>query len=205
MDAFLSWISAHAAHAHWVIFGAILLAGFNIPISADLMIIAGAFLAATVIPEHTPHLFIAVLAGCYFSAWIAYGVGRFAGKKLCKVSWFSKLISAERLAKTQKFYEKYGLLTLLIGRFIPFGVRNCIFLASGMSRLQFWKFALWDLVACSVWCSLSFYLFYTVGQNYQALHGHLKMINIILLSVFAVSLIGVIWYKRRKKIISEPS
>ena len=38
------------------------------------------------------------------------------------------------------FYKKYGALTLVIGRFIPFGVRNAIFLTSGISKMPFAKF-----------------------------------------------------------------
>jgi membrane-associated protein len=199
MDSFINWISQHAHQAHWFIFAAVLLAGFNIPISVDILIIASAVLAATIVPEHTLHLYLAIFSGCYLSAGIAYWIGRLAGKKLLRFGWFRKILPQERLEKTQKFYEKYGLLTLLLGRFIPFGIRNCIFMSSGISRLSFGKFALWDLLACFVWSSLSFYLFYTLGQNYHFLYDHLKIFNLIVFGIFGVTLIGFIWYKRRKK------
>jgi membrane protein DedA with SNARE-associated domain len=199
MESFIEWITLHAPHAHWFIFGAILLAGINIPISADLLIIGAAFLAATVVPENTIHLYLSILFGCYFSAWIAYWTGRLLGSRFLKYNWFRRFLPPERLEKAQKFYEKHGLWTLLLGRFIPFGVRNCIFISSGMSRLSFLKFALWDLIACSIWVTLSFYIFYTLGQNYQLLYENLKIFNLCLFGAFGVTLIGVIWYKRRKK------
>jgi membrane protein DedA with SNARE-associated domain len=203
MESLIQWITAHAQHAHWFIFGAILLAGLNIPISADLIIIASAFLAADIIPEHTIHLYLAVFLGCYFSAWIAYWIGRLLGRKLCRIRWFSKILSLEKLEKAQKFYEKYGFFTLLLGRFIPFGVRNCIFMTSGMSRMHFGKFALWDLFACFIWSATSFYLFYKLGQNYQAVAGFVKTFNLLLFAAFSVTLIAFIWYKRRKKATIE--
>ncbi len=205
MEALIQWISGHAPYAHWFIFGAILLAGFNIPISADLLILVGAFLAATLVPEHTIHLYLSVFLGCYFSAWAAYWLGRLAGKKLCAYKWFSTLFSQERLKKTQKFYEKHGFWTLLIGRFIPFGVRNCIFMTSGMSRLSFVKFALWDLVACFIWSTLYFYLFYLLGQNYQAVYSYLKTVHLFIFGAFGVTLIAFIWDKRRKKFANAES
>lgn len=43
MEALIEWVLSHAEHAHWYIFGAILLAGFNIPISADILVVIGGF------------------------------------------------------------------------------------------------------------------------------------------------------------------
>jgi len=199
METLIQWISAHAGYAHWFILGAILLAGMNIPISADVLIISGAVIAATVMPEHTLHLYLSVFLGCYFSAWIAYWIGRLLGRKLLAYRWFSRFLPQERLDKIQKFYEKHGLLTLLIGRFIPFGVRNCIFMTTGMSRMHFGRFALFDLAACFVWSSTLFYMFYTIGQHYEAMASSFKTINFLIFAAFGVTLIALIWYKRRKK------
>jgi membrane-associated protein len=199
MESLVEWVIAHSENAHWFIFGAILLAGFSLPINADLLIIIGAFLSATVAPHHLWHLYLSVFFGCYFSAWIAYWLGRLLGKRFCKYKWFNKLMPPERLEKIQRFYGKHGLWTLMVGRFIPFGIRNCIFMSSGMSRVSFLKFALWDLIACLTWTSAAFYCFYVLGQNYQILFGRLKTMNIAIFLAFSVTVIGLIWYKRRKK------
>ncbi len=199
MDHLRDLISLHAHNAHWYIFIAIILAGFNIPLSADVLILLSALLAATIVPENTWLLFFSILIGCYLSAMCAYWLGRLLGNTLSKKRFFSKLINAERLEKIKIFYEKYGFFTLIVGRFIPFGVRNCIFMSSGMSKLPFVKFILMDAVACTLWCSLYFYLFYIVGQNYESLWGYLKAFNLLIFAAFSVTVIGIIWYKSRKK------
>src|SRR5262249_36255657 len=89
--------------------------------------------------------------------------------------------------------------TLIVGRFIPFGVRNCIFMSSGMSKMHFGKFALMDALACTIWSGTLFYLFLTLGQNYTTLCHHLKKFNLLLFTAFSVTVIGFIWYKARKK------
>jgi membrane protein DedA with SNARE-associated domain len=203
MEMMIQWIVTHAEHAHWIIFFAILLAGVNIPISADILIVGASFLAATCVPHHTWHLYLAILIGCYFSAWIAYGMGRTLGQRIVASGWGQKFFPAQRIEKILNFYKKHGFLTLLIGRFIPFGIRNCIFMSSGMSRLSFVKFALWDLVASFVWCSVSFYLFFNLGKNLPLLLQHLKIINISLFIAFSVTGITLLWYKRRKKTSME--
>ncbi|MGR3973772.1 MAG: DedA family protein [Candidatus Rhabdochlamydia sp.] len=204
MESLISWILAHAHSAHWWIFIAILLAGFNFPISADLLIAAAALLALSLGPSFLWKLYFSIFLGCYFSGWIAYWVGRLGRDWLLKTSWFRTVFSQERQAKIEYFYHKYGFLTFLIGRFIPFGVRNCIFMSSGMSKIPFLKFALWDLPACFIWSSLSFYLFWVLGKTSPDLTKSLKMINFTVFLAFGVTVIALVWYKRRgKKAIKE--
>ncbi len=200
VDALINWISLHAQHAHWLLFGLILLAGLNLPVSIDVVMIIAGFLAAMIIPEHVLHIYLAVFLGCYFSAMISYWLGRLVGQKFSRYKWFCRIAPPERLQKIQLFYTRYGFWTLLIGRFIPLGVRNCLFMSSGMSRISFFKFIVWDFIACLIWSSLAFYCFYSLGANYHVLLQHIKAINLIIFAAFSVTVIGVIWYKRRKKI-----
>ena len=205
MESLLDWITGHAGQSHWLIFFGILLAGFNIPISADLLIIAGAVLAATIVPENVWFLFGSVFLGCLFSAHIAYWVGRLLGPQLLKWKFFARLFPSERLFRIQKFYEKHGLLTLVIGRFIPFGVRNAIFMTTGMSKVSFVKFALRDLLACFLWTSICFTSFYALGHSYEAIKQFMQSFHLLVFSAFGVTVIGFIWYKKRKKTTKESS
>lgn len=199
MEKIISIISEHAHHAHWYIFFAIILAGFNIPISIDLLILVSAFLAAAIIPEHTVYLFLSCILGCWFSASAAYWMGRLLGPQLCKMPFFSRLFNVQRLEKMKAFYKKYGMRTLIVGRFIPFGVRNCIFMSSGMSKMHFGKFILIDALACTLWCSIAFSIFYFLGQNYQVIWHYLKTFNLFVFGAFSVTVIAIVWYKSRKK------
>jgi len=198
MESIVDFVIQHASHAHWIIFSLLMLAGFNVPISEDLMIITSGLLSATVVPENTAILFLAVFLGSYLSDWLAYWIGRTLGRKMWTIGWFKRTIHPKRLIQTQNFYEKYGFLTLLIGRFIPFGVRNCLFITAGMSRMHFGKFILSDGIACALSNSALFFLTYALGRNYHALINSLKTFNIIIFSVFVVTLISIIWYKWMK-------
>ncbi len=205
MNLFFECVLQHAEHAHWFFFGATLLAGINLPISIDLLMIFASFLAATVIPEHLWHLYFAMFLGCYLSACLIYWTGRVLDKKLKKYKWFNRIASQERVEKIKNFYLKHGFWTLLVGRFIPFGVRNCIFISTGLSRLSFIKFALWDFIACFIWSSLLFYLFFTFGKNYSMLLSCSGTLSIIIILIFSAAVIGFIWYYRRKKRVSSKS
>lgn len=134
MDYIIQFIFDHAQYAHWIVFCALMLAGLNIPISEDLMVIFSAVLAATVIPENTIELFVALFLGCYLSDWVCYWIGRKLGPKLWKIRWFSKTFKKKKVEQIHAYYEKYGFFTLLFGRFIPFGVRNALFLTAGLGK-----------------------------------------------------------------------
>jgi membrane-associated protein len=133
----IEFIQNHAQHAHYVLFGLALLAGMNVPISIDLLMIAGATLASTLIPEHLYLLFFFLFAGCSLSAWIAYALGRFFGIRLMNTRYFSKILNQKRIDQINEFYNTRGFWTLFFGRFIPFGVRNALYMSSGMSKLSF--------------------------------------------------------------------
>lgn len=197
MNTIIQFLFEHAHYAHWIVFGALMLAGLNIPISEDLMIILSAVLAATIVPENTGVLFLAVFLGCYISDWVCYWIGRKWGPKLWGIKWFAKTFDQKKLEKIHNYYAKYGFWTLLIGRFIPFGVRNCLFLSAGLGKMPFGTFLLSDGIACIISNSVLFYLAYSAGKNYEALLAFIKTFNIFLFLFFLVLIIGVIWYKRR--------
>jgi membrane-associated protein len=198
MHSFFELINEHAYQAHWIIFSLLILAGLNFPISEDLMIVTSGLIAATMIPENTFILFTAVFLGSYLSDWISYWLGRTLGRRLWKFKWFQKTVHPKRLLQAQHFYEKYGFFTLLIGRFIPFGVRNCLFITAGMGKMNFGKFITSDGIACLFSNATLFFITYALGKNYQVLLKFVKTFNIAIFSVFIVTLIPFIWYKLAK-------
>jgi membrane protein DedA with SNARE-associated domain len=128
-------------------------------------------------------------------------MGRFVGRKLLLSPFFSKFINTQRIEKIERFCQKYGPITYIVVRFIPFGVRNCLFLSAGFSRVSFWRFALFDAIGCFLWSSLLFFGCLSLGSNYEALLSHVKILNICLFSAFSVTVITFICYKlgKRKK------
>lgn len=199
MSFIINFIFENAAHAHWIIFGSLILAGLNLPISEDFMIIISAILASSIIPKNTFILFAAVFLGAYISDWMVYWIGRLLGIKLWKFKWFKKTIPKRKLAKVRLFYKKYGFFTLLVGRFIPFGVRNCLFLTAGMSKMNVVKFAISDGIACFCSNIVLFSIAYSVGKNHSALFSYLKKANIFIFVFFIFTIIALFWYYKKKK------
>ena len=106
------------------------------------------------------------------------------------------MVDREHVDKIGGFYEKYGPLTLLLGRFIPFGVRNGLFLTAGLSKMRFLKFALSDLAAATITCGLYFWLYFTYGK---AMIEVIKQSNVVIFSVAVVGVSFVVWKKRQAR------
>ena len=158
------------------------------------------FLASAVIPDHTWHLFLAVFAGCYFSDWIAYWLGRLVGAKLYHVAWLHFALHEGRLKKISHFFSKHGLWTLVVGRFIPFGVRNGIFMTAGIGKMHFGKFALIDLSGCLFFSSLLFSCAYYCGRNFETMAHWMHRGNQIIFFSFvgiAIATFAGVWIKKR--------
>ena len=74
-----------------------------------------------------------------------------------------------------------------------------MFMSTGMSKIPFGKFVLRDVFACLIWSSTLFTLFYSLGQNYQLLYEQFKTFNIVIFSALSVTVMGLIWYKLKKR------
>ena len=193
MEELILIIQANIQYAHFIIFATLLLAGLNIPVSEDVMIFVSALLASKH-PDYLPHLFIGVYLGAFFSDLISYSLGRFVGPKLFEIRFFAKMVSAERIAKISAYYQKYGVITLILGRFIPFGVRNALFLTAGLGKMNFIKFALSDLLACTISTISFFMLYYHYGDS---VISYIKQGNIVIFALLFIVL-GVIWYRNKR-------
>lgn len=188
-------VQDNVAYAPFILFGLLMLAGINVPIPEDGMMFIAAVLASKY-PEHLLSLFIAVYMGAYLSDLVCYGLGRFLGHKLFEIRFFANMVSRERVAKIHNFYERYGVITILVGRFIPFGVRNGLFLTAGLGEMNFVKFALADLAACTITTSIYFSLYFHFGN---AVIDYVKESNKLLFAAAVVGVAFYFWSQRKKK------
>ncbi len=195
IEDLLLYIQQNAELAPYMIFGMLLLAGFNLPVSEDAMLLASALLAIKR-PDLQWQLFAGVYAGAYFSDLICYGLGRTLGPRLWQIKWFAKMVSQDRVDQISSYYDRFGMITLVLGRFIPFGVRNALFLTAGIGKMPFPRFALSDLLAATISCSFFFWLYLSFGES---VIDYVKRGNLVLFSVALVVVTLLVLRKRRAR------
>jgi membrane-associated protein len=190
VETFLTYICEHAAHAHLIIFALIMIAGLNIPISEDLLVITGGAIASTCLPEESLQSYLLVFSACWLSAWETYWIGRLLGPKLFEIHWFSRLLPPSRIKRIEYYLHKFGILTFIIGRFIPGGVRNALFMCSGLTKMPFHIFIFRDGIGCLFASASLFYIGYVFGEHYQEILHYLKMYEEIISGIVIFLLVS---------------
>lgn len=202
-----SWLEYMCAHAHimpFIFFGLLILAGLNIPISEDIILITAGFLASQCMPEHTFFMYFWVFAGSLISAWEVYWIGRLLGPKLYDIKFFNRVLTPVRIDKLGQCYERFGVFTFIFGRFIPGGFRNALFMSSGLSKMPFWKFILRDGIGCLIATSVIFSIGYQFAEHYDLIVSIFKKYSLIAGIIFVVALVTtVIFLLRSNKSNSE--
>lgn len=206
MEIFTQFIFDHSGHAHIIIFCLLMLAGVNVPLSEDLLLLFGGVIAGTFVPDHAIRMYLWIYVGCILSGWEAYCLGRFLGPKLYKYKLFSYILTSQRIDRLNTFYEKYGIWTFLLGRFCPGGVRNALFITSGLGKMPFLLFVIRDTIACSISSLTLFWLGYEFGEHWHTIVEYVKAYQMILSGILALIglVIGsIIWYKNREKMRTQ--
>lgn len=199
METLLGEICARAEIAHWIFFVMLILAGMNVPLSEDIILLMGGAITSTCIPDHALRMWIFLYLGCWFSAWEAYSIGRFLGPKLYDIRWFNHVINPERINRLHHYYEKFGFLTFVAGRFIPGGVRNALFMSCGLGKMPFLRFIVRDGFACLISTSTLFYLGYVAGENAHWIISTFKKYELFVILTVVVGVSSLlVWYRYRR-------
>ena len=121
--------------------------------------------------------YVAAILGNTSNYWIA----RFFGARIID-SGKVKALTPERMAKLGEFFERYGGLTIVITRFMPFFRTFAPFIA-GTGHMNFGKFTFFNALGGISWVSL----FVLVGYFFGGVPFVQDHFEIIVLGIVAVS------------------
>ncbi|ADI39031.1 putative membrane protein [Waddlia chondrophila 2032/99] len=205
MESLILFATEHAEAAHWFFALLILLGGLNVPISEDVVMISAGALASTLSPEIAAYQYSALFFVCWFASWETYWIGRLLGPRLYDIRWFSRILTPKKIEKLHHYYERFGIWTFIIGRFIPGGVRNGLFMTAGLGRMPFKKFITRDLPACFLSTLFLFALGYFFGQHSQEVIATFHAYHRSILFFIAATLFiyAILRYLRSKQIIID--
>ncbi len=131
---------------------------------------------------------IGILASVLMSAAVLgnivnYAIGRKLGPAVFR-SESSRFFRREYLDKTHAFYEKYGALTIIIGRFMPI-IRTFVPFVAGIGRMRYARFTVYNLIGSVLWVAL----FLSGGFFFGALPFVQRNFSLVAFAIVVVSLI----------------
>lgn len=187
IDFFASYIH------YWPLaaFVALLLAGFNLPVSEDAILIASAAICQDNKKLILPTI-VFVYLGIVLSDIISYLFGYICSKKLSGFKRVRRMLSSNKKYVIMKRIEEHGFGTFISIRFIPFGMRNLLFLSSGFFHLKWWKFMLFDFTAALISSQTLFWICFILGDE-SPLFLDITCIVILALLIFCIvrTILGV--------------
>lgn len=107
-----------------------------------------------------------LLAGVFIAAVIGDNIGYMFGKKVGPslfVKEDSLLFDKKNIARAQHFYEKYGVRTIILARFIPI-VRTFAPIVAGIGNMNYRTFVIYNIVGGFLWTVILIGLGYGFGQ-----------------------------------------
>lgn len=168
------------------------------PIPADSIVALGSWLAARG-NGSAIGAFAATWFGNVAGAAAMYVVGRRHGSGWMRQR-FPRLADEKGLKRLEVLYGKYGLIALVLSRFIP-GVRALVPPFAGALHIKPLGAIGAMAIASAVWYGFISYIAFTAGSDWNRVVDTIKRSGLVV-SVAAVVLLGIaggIWYLRRHR------
>ena len=164
----------------------------------SILFIAGTVVAAAGLDVHV--LVVVLIVAAVLGDSVNYGVGHYFGPKAFHrrdSRWFRQ----EYLRRTQAFYERYGAVTIIIGRFVPI-IRTFAPFLAGVAQMSYRRFLAYNVVGGLLWIGTLVYAGYLFG-NIPWVKDNLTF---IVLGIVVVSLIPAVttFMKERRERAKPP-
>jgi len=155
------------------------------------------FVAGTVVASAglNVHLLVALLIiAAILGDSVNYAIGRSIGPKVFSrpdSRWFRQ----EHLRRTQAFYDRYGAITIIIGRFIPI-VRTFAPFLAGVAQMPYRRFLAYNVIGGILWITSLVYAGYVFG-NIPWVKDNLTLIVVAIVVVSLIPAVTTFLQERR--------
>ena len=127
---------------------------------------------------------------------IAYGVAARWGEPLLLGPGRYIGIRRHHLEIADGWFQRWGLLAVLLGRVLPV-IRTYISFPAGLARIDLAKFSLLTFVGALPWCAALAIVGYALGRNYDRISGPVEK-GAIVIALLVVAVV-VVWYIRGRE------
>ena len=106
-----------------------------------------------------------------------------------------KFINKEYINKAQEFYDKYGSMTIVIGRFMPI-IRTFVPFVAGVGRMKYSKFLTFNIFGGFIWVTLMLGFGYIFG-GLPIIKDNFSIVTIAIILISAMPAV-ITFFKERK-------
>ncbi|MEQ6340561.1 MAG: DedA family protein [Gammaproteobacteria bacterium] len=136
---------------------------------------------------------LAGAVGCVLGSLVAYYVGAWGGRPLVEKYGKYILVSHHDLALADRWFQRYGDITIFVGRLLPV-IRTFIAFPAGISRMAMGRFVVYTFVGSYIWSWGLAWVGMKLGQNWNTLGVYFHRFDAI---IGVILVIALVWYVRR--------
>jgi membrane protein DedA with SNARE-associated domain len=187
-------------HGFPAVLGLMTLESACIPIPSEVIQLFAGYLVSL----HRMSLLAAVSAGVLgnlIGSWIAWSVGYWGGRPFIE-RWGRYIhVTPARLALAERWFERHGEVTVLVGRCVPL-IRTFISLPAGIARMPFWRFTAFTIIGCVPWVLGLTLLGVQVGPAWERWRHRFEYLDYIVAAAIIIAIVYLFVRARRRRAIA---
>lgn len=122
---------------------------------------------------------------------ISYYIGYYGGIPFIKKYGKYFFISAKDLIRAERWFGKYGSLTVCFSRLIPL-VRTFISIPAGIGKMKIKKFISYTFLGSITWSYFISYIGFSLGPNWDILINYIKSFEVLIIIVVLFLLVIIL-------------
>jgi membrane protein DedA with SNARE-associated domain len=131
--------------------------------------------------------------GCNIGSTLAYMVAAKGGRKVFERWGSYVLIGSAELDRADRFFARYGAITVFVGRLLPV-VRTFIAFPAGLARMPMLKFQIYSFLGAWPWCFALAYVGFVLGGRWDSDPTMRRVFHESDTVIAALLLAGLAWF-----------
>lgn len=188
-------------YGYWGVFLLIALENIFPPIPSEVILTFGGYMTAQT-NLTVQGVIAASTVGSVFGAVILYQLGAIMNVKKLEagVERYGRFLhlTKEDLYRADAWFDKYGIWTVFLCRFIPL-IRSLISIPAGMAKMNVWLFISFTTLGTILWNTILINLGARVGENWEVIAERMDQYSNFLYVLLFLLLIFVIGWRRKRR------
>jgi membrane protein DedA with SNARE-associated domain len=193
---FATSILVHAGYGG--IFLLMVAQGATLPIPSEVVLPVVGYLTYT----GAFYFWAAVLVACMGSLvgnLVDFAIGFYLGRPVVLRYGRYIRLSEKHLATSERWFSKYGSVTVFLARFVPL-ISTLVAFPAGIAKMSLPKFIAFSVVGIFAWDTILVYLGFQAGANYKSISQDLNSaFTPIEIAAVVIAAVAVFLYVRRRR------
>jgi membrane protein DedA with SNARE-associated domain len=189
-------------YGYLAIGGFVLLEDFGVPVPGETVLILGSVYAGTGRLD-VFLVFAVAFVAAVLGDNIGFAIGHFGGRRLVLRAGRYVLLTEERLAKAERFFERHGGKVVIVARFIE-GLRQANGIIAGIAGMHWKRFLAFNAVGAALWAGTWTAVGYFSGSHINAIYDTVHQYELyVLIALGVVVAAYVAWRVQRRRVAAR--